>query len=220
MKLPATISARPAMTTGLSPKRRPSMPPGIATRMPGSIHTPISRPSVARSMPKSATSNGDTAATDWNWKPMAVRAKNSTASMSQGFTADSLRLDAGRLRDARGVLDLAFHEAREFRRRHAHRLGAQAREALENVGHLHGAHDVAVDALDDRGRRAGRRPQAVPERELEAGDAGFGDRRRLGEELRALARAHAEGHEAPVADERQRERHRIEGEGQAPGDGR
>lgn len=36
-------------------------------------------------MASASTSSGETAATDWNWKPIAVRAKNSTHRTSQRF---------------------------------------------------------------------------------------------------------------------------------------
>jgi len=57
-------------------------------------------------------------------------------------------------------------------------------------------------------------PAGVPEQELEAGYR-LGDGRHVAKEGRALRAAYAEGPQPALADMRQRERHRIEGEGQA-----
>ena len=49
---------------------------------------------------------------------------------------------------------------------------------------------LLVEPLDDRPRRAGRRHQPVAQRRLVAGQAGFRDRRQIGQEARALRAAH------------------------------
>jgi hypothetical protein len=71
---PIAISARPTSTSRLSPKRRPSKPPGSANATPGNRYKPISQPSCVLSSPSPSTIGGPTAASDWNWKPIAARA--------------------------------------------------------------------------------------------------------------------------------------------------
>ena len=46
-------------------------------------------------MPNSSTRNGETDATDWNWKPMATRPKASTASIIQRLDIDNFRKRGG-----------------------------------------------------------------------------------------------------------------------------
>src|SRR5437764_14138392 len=83
----------------------------------------------------------------------------------------SLCLDAGNPGDPFRSFDLVAHEACELRRRHNHRLGTQALEALAYLRCGDDLRDVVRDLLHDRRRRAAGRPEAVPEGEFVAGHA-------------------------------------------------
>src|SRR5882672_3251295 len=120
--------------------------------------------------------------TDW-WRDMPPPLQD---------TVPLLELDSGGAGDARRVLDLALHEARELRRCHRHRLGAEPGEALAHLGRGDDARDVGGDALDHGLRRRRRCPEAIPELELEAWNTSLGDGRHVGQERRALRAAYAE----------------------------
>src|SRR5215471_16870366 len=81
--LPVAIRARPVRTTRRSPNRAPKRPPGNEKKIPGSENSPMSHPRSTFEMWSRSMRRGDTAPTDWNWKPMAVRATVRTASAAQ-----------------------------------------------------------------------------------------------------------------------------------------
>src|SRR6185436_14964860 len=75
--------------------------------------------------------------------------------------------------------DLARDIVGELARRPGMHLGAERRQALAQVGLRESADDVAVQPLDERGRRRGRDDYAVPGDRLEAGYARLGYRRQV-----------------------------------------
>src|SRR5579864_455496 len=85
----------------------------------------------------------------------------------------SLRLDAGSLDDAGVLGDFAAHEAGEFLRGHIHGVIAEAVESLAHAGIRERLACIAGNFSDDIGWRAGRRPNAEPQRRIRAGDPRF-----------------------------------------------
>ena len=73
----------------------------------------------------------------------------------------------------------------ELGRRAGRRLRRRARRSALNVGHLERRQDLAVQLVDDRARRPRRREHAGPRFPEETGQAGLGDRRRIGISRRA-----------------------------------
>src|SRR5438270_671459 len=72
------------------------------------------------------------------------------------------------------TVDFASDEFGELRGGQRHGVGAEARKTLAEVGKREGLREVTGDLFRDRRRRARWRPQAVPERELEARQHAFG----------------------------------------------
>ena len=80
------------------------------------------------------------------------------------------------------------HELAEFGLAHLHDLGAFLGELLQHqLGLLH-RRDLLAQPVDDRLRHAGRRDDAPPVVRLVAGDAGFVDRRYVGQDRRCASR--------------------------------
>src|SRR5690348_6341714 len=97
-----------------------------------------------------------------------------------------LRLDVSLLHDALPFLHLAFHEAAELARAHLHDLGAFPGELLLHLGRVLHRRDGAIQLVDDRLWRAGRRHDAPPVDRLVTGNAGLGDGGHVGQHRAAL----------------------------------
>src|ERR1700704_6728555 len=114
--------------------------------------------------------------------PMAISSSPAQTSLLlrlEGFIerAGSLRLDAALFHDALPLLHFLLDEGGELGWAHLHDLGTLGRELLLNVRRrLHLLYRL-VQSLDDRRRRAGRRPQAPPVDGFVSGDAGLGHSR-------------------------------------------
>src|SRR5262245_59327540 len=85
-----------------------------------------------------------------------------------------LHLSAGFLDELRPAGDVFLDEGAEFLRRVADRLEAEVGHALAGLGVLHGGDEERVQLLDDGTRGAGGGEDAVPDKHVEAWQAGFG----------------------------------------------
>src|SRR5205809_7945066 len=82
----------------------------------------------------------------------------------------SLRLDAGRLDDARVFVDFAAHETAELFGGHVHRVVAEVAESFAHARIGERLARARGDLGDDIRRRAGRRPDAEPQGRIRTGD--------------------------------------------------
>src|SRR5258708_17268942 len=113
-------------------------------------------------------------------------------------------LRARDLHDARPLLDVLAHEARELLGRHRHRGRPLLRPGLAHLGRIHRARDLGVQLLDDGARRSRGRHDAEPDDGLVSAHARFVERRDFRQHRRAhlarrgerfqLARAHVGRH--------------------------
>src|SRR6185436_3412085 len=97
-----------------------------------------------------------------------------------------LDLRAGFLDELRPAGDVFLDEGAEFLGGVADRLEAEAGHAVSYLGVLHGGDEERVQLLDEGARGAGGDEDAVPAEDVEAGEAGFGDGRKVGGERGAL----------------------------------
>ena len=77
-----------------------------------------------------------------------------------------MRADVTALHDVGPLADLARQMAAELVRRAAYGLNTHDEQPLPYVGQTHDAHDLAVEAIDQSARRAGRRN--MPNHEVNA----------------------------------------------------
>src|SRR6266702_5255750 len=104
----------------------------------------------------------------------------------------SLRLDAGRLDDARVLVDFAAHETGELLGGHVHRIVAEVAQSLAHAWIGERLARVRGDFRDDIRRRAGRRPDAEPQGRIRPRDPRFARGRNFRQLAVALRRAHGE----------------------------
>src|SRR5216684_4167497 len=107
--------------------------------------------------------------------------------MRNGVLREKLvRLDAGCLEDCAPLRELGADEGVALLRAAAHELEALRGEPRFHLRVLRDLRHFAVQAIDDRARRARWRGEAVPAVDLEARQPAFRDRRNLGRERGAL----------------------------------
>src|SRR5262245_57585706 len=106
---------------------------------------------------------------------------------SPRMTIHSIDLDLGILDDFFGFRHLVVSVFGEVLAGRADRLEAERAQTLFDVGELQRPGDLALQPGRDIGGEIFRSPQGIPRHELEAGDAGFRDRRNLGRGGGALA---------------------------------
>src|SRR5437867_1272162 len=107
--------------------------------------------------------------------------------MRNGVLREKLfRLDARRLEDRAPLRELGTDEGVELLGARADELESLRREPRLHPGVLRDLRHFAVQAVDDRSRRARRRGEAVPAVDLEAREAAFRDGRQVGRERGAL----------------------------------
>src|SRR6266699_5303322 len=101
------------------------------------------------------------------------------ARSAERTTGPSFGADSSRARDPGPFVDLRLDERGELLGTAAYRLRAVRGQPLHDLGCAQGAHDLAVQALDDLACGSGRREHAVPLGRIVTRKPGFGQRRNL-----------------------------------------
>src|SRR5436189_3516974 len=105
------------------------------------------------------------------------------ARSAERITGSSFCADSGRARDPGPFVDLRLDERGELLGTAADGLRAVRGQTLHDLGCTQGAHDLAVQPLDDVARGSGRRENSVPLGRIVTWKPGFGYRRNLGQAL-------------------------------------
>src|SRR6266545_202409 len=114
------------------------------------------------------------------------------------MTFTSIDLRAGQLDDPRVLAGLARDERCESLGRRRRSFGALRGEPLAHFRRVEDLHHLRVPFLHDVARRSGRREQAEPRRDVEAGNAGLGHRRQLRREFERSAVVTASARSLPA----------------------
>src|SRR3954469_7244833 len=115
----------------------------------------------------------------------------------------SIRLGARRLHDRRPFGNFRLDVGAELRGRVADDVDAEVGQGLAHLGVVHGGDRGAMERGDHFRGRPGRRDDAVPRGGLEAGKAGFGNGRYLGQGGGALERRDRERADGAALEMRQ-----------------
>src|SRR5258706_8766986 len=156
----ASSPARTAMAVGTEPR---------STQVSASTCVPVARSAIC-ALVRITTSHGSPARNLSSIAPTApklpatstpdcfatvvTRPRAAPALTNSSRIGLLVGLRARDLHDARPLLDVLAHEARELVRRHRHRGRPLLRPRLPHLGRIHRARDLGVQLLDDGARRS------------------------------------------------------------------